>query len=673
MTSRSREALVDLQSRELVLVCDPAGAILWADERARRLVGLREGRSLLDAAVPGTGHKASTLLERARAAQVRGWEAPLLVDGRPVTVSFCGCADEEGNLVLVGSVIPDEYGQALHGFGEALNEIVALHREVARQKGELEERHRLLEQAHRELDDSARGVMALHAELDDRGATLRQHAEVRDRIVANVSHEFRTPLHSILGISRLLLDHSDGPLLPEQEVQVRFVRQAAEELAGMVDDLLDVSKLEAGKMGLRVEAFPADELLGALRGMLRPLVPAGSPVELHVEPGPEGLRLETDRSKVSQILRNLVSNALKFTEAGEVRVRCEARGGRVVFTVRDTGVGIAPEDQERVFEEFGQVDHPLQGKVRGTGLGLSLSRRLAGLLGGSLTVESAVGAGATFRLELPATHPEVAEMAELTERSRHRDPSRPPVLVVEDDRKTMFVYERYLSLSGFQAVPARTVDEARALLGELRPIAVILDIMLEQESTWSFLHELKADPATREVPVLVVTITNREQKARALGADDFWLKPLDQDRLVRKLRGYTTLGSGPATVLVIDDDERARYIARKMLVNTPYTLVEAATGREGIELAQSRQPDVILLDFLLREMTAFDVLDELKADPRTRGIPVIIATAHSLPAAERERLAAHSEAILAKEKLSRELALSRIRDALGKVHGRGGR
>jgi CheY-like chemotaxis protein len=328
-------------------------------------------------------------------------------------------------------------------------------------------------------------------------------------------------------------------------------------------------------------------------------------------------------------------------------------------------MGIAPQDQQRIFEEFEQIGHA---RDQGTGLGLAISRRLAALLDGKLELTSELGAGASFTLTLPRIHPEVKEMHEVTQRSQVLDPARQPVLVVEDDRKTMFVYERYLSLGGFQVIPARTVEEAREAMKRVRPAAILLDIMLERESTWAFLAELKKDPATIDIPVLVVTITNKAQKARALGADEFWLKPIDKDRLLKKLHAIATPPGMYTRILVIDDDERARYVLRKHLeAESEFKLFEASSGPEGVTMANQHLPNVIFLDFLLRDQTAFDVLDELKANPRTRGIPVIINTAQDLDEDQIARLGEVTESIVSKEHLSRELAINRIRDALDRA------
>ena len=252
-----------------------------------------------------------------------------------------------------------------------------------------------------ELADTNRGVVALYAELDDRAQQLARMSESKTRFLSDVSHELRTPLSSIINLARLLLAHADGPLLEEQERQVQMIHRSAEWLAEMVNELLDVAKIEAGMVQLRPEAFTVTELFGALRGMLRPLA-TNDAVALVIEDPAEGLSLFTDEQRVAQVLRNFVSNALKFTAEGSVRLSAEPEGdARVRFTVADTGIGIAPEDQERVFQEFTQVDGPIQRRVRGTGLGLPLTRKLARVLGGEVLLASAVGEGSRFSLVIP--------------------------------------------------------------------------------------------------------------------------------------------------------------------------------------------------------------------------------------------------------------------------------
>ena len=636
-------AVLAAASREFGLLVDHDGAITWLDDRARAL-GLAE--SLLRHVVPGCEAKALALCTQGSADSVSHWELPLVIRGKPTTCSFTA-RPFEGKAALLGNLLAQDYADAVAAGDSTMHEILELNRQLARGKQRLEE--------------SNKAVRALHDELAQQADRLRTSAEVKSRLVAGVSHEFRTPLHSILGLSRLLLANSDGPLTSEQTTQVRFIHDSAEELARMINDMLDLSKLDAGTTPLRTEVFELADFLDAMRGTMMPLVPEGAGVRLDVEKPPHVV-LDTDRAKLAQIVRNLVSNALKFTEHGDVRVRSTVEVDAVRIAVTDTGIGIAIADQTKIFEEFTQIDSALQRRLLGTGLGLPLAKRLAESLGGRIELESVPGKGSTFSVVIPREHADIAKFKQIEDAALTPDPSRAPVLVVEDDRSTVFLYERYLSMAGFQVLPVRSTADARIALKRSRPSAVLLDVMLEGEDTWNFLAELKQNPDTRDIPVLVCTVMNRESKARALGADEFWLKPVDEDRLIRKLQ---TLAAGkPAKVLCIDDDPAARYLVRKFLANTPYLLLEAGDGDSGVNLAVAEKPDVILLDFLLDNITAFDVIDQLKAHPETRAIPVIIVTSQVLDLEDRQRLSSHADAILSKEHLTRELAINRIRDAL---------
>jgi len=652
--------------RELALACDADGCVTWADPTAEALLGASVGARFVTYASPGSEAKVEALLDQGRRDRVDRLDVDLMVNGSPQTLAFSAQPNAH-EVILVGSLIPEEYASVLAQVVEVTHEVATLHRETERQQRELLHRAEELQRLNRELDDSALGVIALHGEVQEKSDSLRRLDEVKSRVVANVSHEFRTPLNAVIGLSKLLLSGADGELNAEQRKQVSFILRSTESLVELVNDLLDLSKIEAGKVGLRPEKFTVPSLFAALRGMFKPLQVSEQVALSFTEAGDVG-ELETDEGKVSQILKNLITNAIKFTERGSIVVSA-SRGpnGSVTFAVTDTGIGIPIEDQARVFEEFTQIDNPLQRRVKGTGLGLSLSRRLAEILGGTLTVTSAPGVGSTFTLVVPRVHPEVQEMANLARRSSNLEPGKPPILVVEDDRQTLFLYEKYLRNSGFQIIPARTVEEARDALSRVRPVAIVLDVMLEGETSWALLSEMKAQAETRDIPILVVTVTNREQKARALGADEFVIKPLDQQWLIKKLAALARRRGPIHRILVIDDDEVARYMVGKLLAETRYEVIEAATGAEGVRLARERQPQVIFLDFVLPGMTAFDVLDELKLDATTRNIPVIIHTSKNLAEEERRRLAADAADILPKQNLNREVALGRIREVLAKT------
>jgi signal transduction histidine kinase len=264
----------------------------------------------------------------------------------------------------------------------------------------VQQRDSEIERLTQELAETNRGVVALYAELDDRAQELKRLSEVKTRFLSDVSHELRTPLSSMVNLSRILLSHVDGPLSFEQGKQVGLIQRSAEWLTEMVSDLLDIAKIEAGKVELRPDTFSVAALFAALRGMFRPLA-TNEQVALVFEDPAEPITLHTDEQRIAQVLRNFVSNALKFTTQGEVRITAAAEGEMVRFTVADTGIGIASADQQRIFEDFAQVDGPIQRRVRGTGLGLPLTRKLAVLLGGSVALQSEAGAGSRFSLLVP--------------------------------------------------------------------------------------------------------------------------------------------------------------------------------------------------------------------------------------------------------------------------------
>jgi signal transduction histidine kinase/DNA-binding response OmpR family regulator len=659
-------------SREFQLLCDASSQILWLDERARHALRSEPGKTLRSLAASGTEDKIHRLFtETLRNGAVGSpWEVVLRVGDENAVVALYATALPDRTIALTGSLIPAEYGAVLSQVSANLSEMAALHRETDRQQRELLRRHEELVRLHAQLQESYRGVVALHHEIGEKDDSLRRAGEIKTRLVANVSHEFRTPLNSILGLTKLLLSRADGDVNDEQETQLNFIRQSAEALYALVNDMLDLSKTEAERVALRTHVFSADNFFTSLRGMLRPI--ANDPrVELVFET-PVGIPdIDTDEGKLAQVMRNLVSNALKFTERGEVRVSIRHHADDTLsLRVKDTGIGIPFEEQTKIFEEFYQAENPLQRKHKGTGLGLTLSRNLAVRLGGSLALESEPGKGSTFTLTIPRYHPEAREVAALVERSAKVEPGHQPVLVVEDDRQTLLLYEKYLRGSGFQVIPARSLDEARAALKRVRPAAVVLDIMLDGEASWSFLHDLKNNEATRDVPALVVTVTDREERARALGADEFFMKPMEREWLLNKLKAMAGR-QAVETLLVIDDDKVARYLVKKTLADSSYRVIEAADGGEGIMLARRHLPDVIFLDFVMPEMSAFDVLDELKRDPTTRSIPVVIYTSKNLAEEERTRLEQGAAAILSKQSLSRELAIARIREALEKAGIRG--
>jgi len=369
--------------------------------------------------------------------------------------------------------------------------------------------------------------------------------------------------------------------------------------------------------------------------------------------------MRTDEGKVSQILRNFISNALKYTERGEVRVKAQVTPDRsaVEFTVADTGIGIPAEDLPRVFDEFVQIENPLQRRVKGTGLGLPLSKRLADLLGGRIAAQSTWGTGSTFSVTIPlrysdATQPELGLI----------EPGRVGVLVVEDSEEDLLLYERVLSGTRFQVIPARSVASAVTALDAVTPAAILLDVRLQGQDSWDFLARVKRDQRLARIPVIIVSGVQEPQKGIALGADEYCVKPVRREWLINTLE---TLVRRPSArrVLVIDDEETARFIVRGLLGDAEHELVEAATGRDGLRRARESKPDVILVDLRLTDMTGIDVCERLGEEPSTASVPVVLVTSHRLSDDERRRFGS-KRTLLSKSGLTREVLRTTIQSVI---------
>jgi signal transduction histidine kinase/CheY-like chemotaxis protein len=423
-----------------------------------------------------------------------------------------------------------------HRAGDASTEIQQQNRDLLRSLEELRLRQEELTRLNAELEDTNRGVMALYSELDERAAHLRAADETKTRFLSSVSHEFRTPVNSILALSKILLHRLDGELTPEQEKQVRYICQAADQLSTLIDDLLDLRKVEAGKIQLRAETFTVTDLFAALRGMFKPLV-VNENVALVIEE-PDGLpELYTDQGKVAQILRNLVSNALKFTVRGSVRVSCRlSQGGQLIlFEVVDTGIGISPENHRRIFDEFSQVENPLQTSVKGTGLGLPLSQRLAGLLGGGIEIRSALGQGSTFTLAIP-----LRVDGERGELPVSPEPATPMaldrVLIIDDNEIERYALRQFLSTSRYEVIEASGGYDGLRLARQAQPDVIFLDLMMPDVHGFEVLKMLKAIEDTRRIPVVLFTsqrLDNDGDRERAAAADALLMKSdLSRDTVI---------------------------------------------------------------------------------------------------------------------------------------------
>lgn len=547
-------------------------------------------------------------------------------------------------------------------------EIDRQNRELLKTLQELRSRQEELALLNRELEDTNRGVVALYAELDERADYLRRASDLKTSFLSNISHEFRTPLNSIMSLARILLDRLDGDLTGDQETQVGFILESAKTLSEMVNDLLDLAKVEAGKVRIRVKTFEVMELFSALKGMLKPLLADNTSVDLVFMEGANLPSLRTDEGKVSQILRNFISNAIKFTPQGEIKISAEMRGsGSVLFEVTDTGIGIPPEHLETVFQEFSQIENPLQERYRGTGLGLPLCRKMALLLGGKVWVKSELGRGSSFFVELPIVYKGEADVAEAREEMPVPEFSRPTVLLIAPDLQTFTLVDPAFKTSEFQLIHVESLERAETWLQRHQPRAVVLDIEELGNPAWDFLRFFpKPQGAAEQVPLIAVVASADSDQALDLGAALAISKPLEAASLLQDVRRVTRQEK-PKKLLLVDDNDLSLYILRELLDRPWLNLVEAHNGQEALDVIDREQPDAVILDLVMPGMGGFEVLQKLREQEQTRRLPVIVYTSKILTGEEKKRLTDLAAGLIAKSDVTTSLSPESLLSSLAKM------
>jgi signal transduction histidine kinase/CheY-like chemotaxis protein len=483
----------------------------------------------------------------------------------------------------------------------------------------------------------------LYRQLERQSAALEVASQHKSEFLASMSHELRTPLNAIIGFSEVLLERMFGELNERQDDYLRDIWSSGKHLLELLNDILDLSKIEAGQMVLNRSEFVVRESLEYCLSMVRERA-LKQRILLSLEVDPEVGLLDADRLRFRQVVLNLLSNAVKFTpDGGRVGVRASIRDQDLIVLVADTGVGVSAEDRERIFDSFQQGTlHDEQ--TEGTGLGLTLSKQILELHGGRIWVESEAGKGSTFGIALPTESAEPAstsvEQAGL-ESAIATEPTPgpgPTVVVVEDDRRSFDLLRVYLEGAGARVVSARDGREGLDTVRRLNPAGVVLDILLPGVDGWEVLAQLKADPKTAAIPVIVVSMLDERGRGFALGAAEYLVKPVGKDQLLAALYRAAAMPERKHTVVAIDDDPLAIELVRASLEPEGWTVLGAATGQEGLALIRERQPSAVLLDLLMPGMDGFEVLEALRADPDTKSVPVVILTSKSMTQQDKERL-----------------------------------
>jgi len=499
------------------------------------------------------------------------------------------------------------------------------------------------------VDDRTKQLSDANQELRLAQAEAERANRAKSHFLAGMSHELRTPLNAIIGFSELLSDATPGRF--DEATRKRFMDQihgSGKHLLQLINDILDLSKVEAGQMDLHLEPVAIANAMQEVVATVDPLARGkGIAVDSGAQPD---LNVVADPAKLKQMMLNLVSNAIKFTpDGGQVTIRAAQVGDWVEIAVTDTGIGIANADLERLFVEFQQLDAGLGRRQEGTGLGLALTKRFAQLHGGDVGVQSTPKKGSTFTIRLPARPVGSAGSTahEPTQR-QETGADRPLVLVVEDNPQAAEILGSHLAVGGFRMEVARDAGEALRMARELKPVAITLDILLPEIDGWGVLTQLKEDELTRNIPVVVVSVVDNPTLGRALGAVDYFVKPVDGKALLSRLEQYTFTSKvqrAAVQVLVVDDEQANLNQMDALLQAAGFSVLQASSGGQGVAIAKSEHPDLILLDLMMPGVSGFDVVEELRANEGTRTIPIMILTAKNLTKADKKALNGHVAAV----------------------------
>jgi signal transduction histidine kinase/DNA-binding response OmpR family regulator len=631
-------------------------------------IWVRQARPVLDILIARTNHFSSVVSDRANQS----------------VISADNNVKENQNLIIIAVLVVIGFGVVVAL--TTIRGVSKLYANLKKTSWELEISHEALTEYNNDLEQKVVERTALLQKATDVAIEARAEAEranqSKSSFLANMSHELRTPLNAIIGYSEMLQEEATDNGQEEYVPDLQKIHVAGSHLLSLINDILDLSKIEVGKMELYLETFDIATLLNNVENTVRPLVQKKANL-LEITYSPQIGSMKADLTKVRQALFNLLSNASKFTEHGRIVLEVTrqtkpelSEGEWLIFSVSDSGIGMNEEQMAKLFQAFSQADASTTRKYGGTGLGLAITKHFCLMMGGDISVTSELGVGTTFTISLPAevkdpqVKPKVESVLESSQVVQVVGPlpalnqKADKILVIDDDPQVGNLLQQMLTKEGFDVSYANSGEEGLRLAKEIRPDAITLDVLMPGMDGWIVLSRLKAEPELADIPVIVLTMLNDYNMGYALGATEYLTKPIDRERLVTILKKFQPEQIASAPVLVVEDDKATRDILSRTLERDGWSVTEAANGRLGLQVVTQQCPGLILLDLEMPEMDGFEFLEKMRALPACREVPVIVVTAKDITPQERQRLNGYVEKILQKGAYSREALMLEVRDLL---------